>query len=754
MTAASRSPRRLARAAALACCALLLVLTVPVLAQDPPKPEEPKTEEADKPKLGDRVGTQTREGMWPAPTAEDWAKPVLIPFQRSWEDALAVAKEENKAILICVNMDGEIASEHYAGKRYRQPEVAELYSGYVCVIASVYRHTPRDYDDEGHRIPCPRFGSVTCGEHIAIEPILYEKYFNGDRVAPRHIMIELDGSEVYDRYYVNDTAGVFDAIREGLTNREAKPKDVVRGDRPATERVASRHLDDRKAVEQAYASGDADTRKALLDQALANPQASPVELLRLAVFGLDAARAKQAREALAKTEDQAALDVIVEALRVPMTAEERDALIAALERLGTSSRRAAWLAVVQKGLSGGSSTLDTKGWSQALASAAPGTPAIYEANALHRQRDRIASATKERPDDPLARLALAEATLELARKGVSVETSDPKTAKAFRKLTYHDARQAALDAEKLGEEKLGADLWRVHTVLCIADYDLGDTEAAYDRAQKAVDAMPPGETGWNAMAVLTIFGESKYAKIKAAVKAKEKWDPQWLAELHAAYTVLLQHPLADDRRVLWYYDFLTWLRAYGRAGRYLDAGIARFPGSSELHNRYRTRILRWKGVEGLEAAYDELLAQHPGVRDLPWFAAYASRTAADFHRRRGQFDDAVASLERALAGFRAAVEAHPAIARTTELEIALAEAGLARLQFQLGDDGKALAHILASFTTSPDSAGTRDGVGVTPGETAQVLLDRLRETERTDDAAKLKAAMDKLDPELLRFDRP
>src|SRR5438552_588167 len=56
----------------------------------------------------------SREQMWPAPTAEDWKKPCLLKFQRTWEDAQAVSKETKKPILVCINMDGEIASEHYA----------------------------------------------------------------------------------------------------------------------------------------------------------------------------------------------------------------------------------------------------------------------------------------------------------------------------------------------------------------------------------------------------------------------------------------------------------------------------------------------------------------------------------------------------------------------------------------------------------------------------------------------------------------
>ncbi len=140
----------------------------------------------------------SREAMWPAPTKADWAKPCLIRWQRTFDDAIGVSKETGRPLLICVNMDGEIASEHYAGIRYRQPEIAPLYAPYITVMASVYRHTPRDYDEAGKRIPCPRFGTVTCGEHIALEPIVFEKFLDGTRVAPRHIMVELDGKETYD----------------------------------------------------------------------------------------------------------------------------------------------------------------------------------------------------------------------------------------------------------------------------------------------------------------------------------------------------------------------------------------------------------------------------------------------------------------------------------------------------------------------------------------------------------------------------
>src|SRR5262245_55538379 len=233
----------------LAVLAIAVVLPPPqATAQEPAQGSaSPKVLTLPKSPDGLPPGVTTQQ-MWPAPTAEDWKKPCLIKFQRTYEDAIAVSRETGKPILVCVNMDGEPASEHYAGVRYRQPEIAALYEPYVCVIASVYRHNPRDYDDQGRRILCPRFGSVTCGEHIAIEPGLYDKFFEGQRVAPRHIAIEpgkeAGKQEIYDVYYTWDLDTVFNSLRYGIDTRPAPPASVVRGDRSMVERVASRDNQD------------------------------------------------------------------------------------------------------------------------------------------------------------------------------------------------------------------------------------------------------------------------------------------------------------------------------------------------------------------------------------------------------------------------------------------------------------------------------------------------------------------------------
>lgn len=137
--------------------------------------------------------------------AGNWPDERQILWQRNLDDALAIAKAEDRPILVALNMDGESASERIVRERYRDPEFVKLTRPFVCVMASVFRHTPRDHDDDGRRIPCPRLGEVTCGEHIALEPILYDKWLSDhERVAPRHALILQDGTKGFDLFMLFD----------------------------------------------------------------------------------------------------------------------------------------------------------------------------------------------------------------------------------------------------------------------------------------------------------------------------------------------------------------------------------------------------------------------------------------------------------------------------------------------------------------------------------------------------------------------
>jgi len=676
----------------------------------------------------------SREQMWWAPTQEDWAKPCLITWQRTWEDAVALSERTGKAILICVNMDGEIASEHYAGVRYRQPETAALYAPYVTVIASVYRHTPRDHDDEGNRILCPRFGSVTCGEHIAIEPGLYDKYFEGTRVAPRHISVELNKEEVYDVYYAFDTDSVFTTIKENQPTAPDQPLD----DRPIYERVLSTDIRDRMAVEQAFVAGDYSVKERILETAVVS-QVSQLDLLRLAIAGSDPDLRRTALRALAQNPTEASLELMAEALRMNIEDYEREALVASLVELGKTSPRARTLASVHQGLAARSGAVDVERRLAALASVDPAELA-RTSYALESELTQQARVAEQAPESPEEQLALAEAFVELA--------ANPATDPAFSTLMYEDARKAAQRARDLG-----ADDWRSLGILSLSNYYLGEIEAAQRQAVEVVDQMPAEEQGLVAISVLAIFAESRRFDILTAIRDKREWPSKWLADVNAAYSVLVNHPLGTDAQVANHFDLLQWLGARGQAANALDVGLRRFPDSWILHSRLRARVLYKHGVDelaGLEATYESMLRAPDAHPNLEWYAGYASLIAAEQHRRNGSADLAGGAYQRAIAHYEAALVNNPTGAETCDHYIALSLAGQGRLAFERADYDAAAELFLASFARCESAAASLDGLGMSPVSSTLLLIDRYKELGQVEPAQRLRAALDQLDPDMLR----
>lgn len=683
----------------------------------------------------------TREQMWYAPTSEDWAKPVQITWQRTWEDALAVAQESGKAILVCVNMDGEIASEHYAGIRYRDPEIGTLYEPYVCVIASVYRHNPSDYDEAGNRVECPRFHGVTCGEHITMEPIVFDRFLDGTRVAPRHIMVELDGSETYDVFYAWDTDSVFRAIREGIENREREPN-PPRGDRSLLDKVASREAADRAEVEAAYVEGDATLKAALVQAALDNPEAEQGGLLRLALYDLDENLNKMARVGLSKTNSTGSIDLILEAMRGVMPEAERQALVEALSRLGQQDVRARTLANVHSGLGDATSAVDAGTWNAALQGAEYPPPPGSEQ--LETSIESAENRSGVNPNDPQAQLEVALAALEfaIAPSTAARLARNPATADRYLRAYYQDAIDAAGDAERLG-----ASGWQLDAVFAITSWWLGEKEQAYQRAEAAAAALPPGDLSWNGMAVLDIFADGRRRAIADAVTNKKDWPAQWMSDLHASYSVLAQHPLGNVIQVMTHYDFLVALGADRQASNALRTGMARFPENWDLHARFRGQVLRQRGVAGLEAAYERWLKQEDAPKTLRWFAGYASIQAAETWRKSNSPTAARASYDRALGHYEAMIAADANTEASSQPYMAIALAGRARLKMEAQNLESALEDLLRSFEVSPISANVLDGLSLSGYVTSITLQARLIEAEKLELVAKLLAAVEQLPEE-------
>ena len=147
------------------------------------------------------------------PAPEDPRQILWLP---DLAQAQALAQATGRPLFLAVNMDGESASERIVREMYRDPEFVALTRRAVCLVSSVFRHTPRDFDDQGRRIPCPRLGRVTCGEHMALEPVLYDKYLGGQRIAPRHAFVTPEGEVRFDLFLLFDLNRITEALRTEL----------------------------------------------------------------------------------------------------------------------------------------------------------------------------------------------------------------------------------------------------------------------------------------------------------------------------------------------------------------------------------------------------------------------------------------------------------------------------------------------------------------------------------------------------------
>lgn len=677
------------------------------------------------------------EQMWYAPTAADWKQPVLMRWQRTWDDAVRLAQATRRPILVCVNMDGEIASEHYAGVRYRDPELAKLFEPYVCVIASVYRHNERDYDEQGHRIPCPRLGGVTCGEHIAMEPIVYEKFLDGKRISPRHIMVELDGSEVYDVYHTWDVDSVYQAIKNGIQNRTEQAVPIVKGDRSLPERIASPDSEDREQIEQMFLAADHEQKRLLLDAAVQAGAAAPIELLRLAAFGFDPDLARRARAGMLQANDPGTVELIADTLRAPMAAEERKALAQSLRRFAGSTR-ALSLATAHSGLAGSKAAIDTKVWGDVLQSQdyAAAAGKAFDADDAARADARL----RQKPDDPTARLDVAEASL-LQALDVAVGTGRGAL-RLFQQQRELLLTDAASDVDAAVQK--GSQDWRVAAIRALVAQQRGQHEQAFQLAIAAAPALPTDAPGRLAVELLSLFAAARQDAIATAVRQQQPWPPEWMSDVHAAYSVLDAHPLGRDEHVANHYDFLDFFRAPD-ADKVLDRGLARFPGSAALHQRLRQRALRRGGEAELAKDYAARLAAPEAPPTLPWFAGYADLVIAEAHRRRGEPEAATAAYQRAMqrfAGYRAATGQHDG-----DHYIAMAHGGLARIRLQAGDLAGTLAELEQVFHVAPLAAAATDGLGMTAMQTAEMLRGRALSAKDEDLLRRLDAALQVLPPE-------
>jgi len=111
-----------------------------------------------------------------------------IAWQGDWDAALALAKAENRPVMLAVNMDGERANDTLAEDTYEDKMIRALAEGVVALPASGFDHGSGT---------CSRFGEVSCAEHQAIDKKARAEVLpagpDGAVIAPQHVFLDGDG---------------------------------------------------------------------------------------------------------------------------------------------------------------------------------------------------------------------------------------------------------------------------------------------------------------------------------------------------------------------------------------------------------------------------------------------------------------------------------------------------------------------------------------------------------------------------------
>jgi hypothetical protein len=131
----------------------------------------------------------------------DAQQATLPAWAASVEAGLAAAKEKKQAFMVALNMDKERGNQQMLDEVYTSPEFNEAAKSCVVAVASMFEHGAK-------RGVCPRFGTVTCAQHRAIEKVLREEWLHrgpkDDIESPRHVFLSPEGKILFQRVWTVD----------------------------------------------------------------------------------------------------------------------------------------------------------------------------------------------------------------------------------------------------------------------------------------------------------------------------------------------------------------------------------------------------------------------------------------------------------------------------------------------------------------------------------------------------------------------
>lgn len=631
-----------------------------------------------------------------------------IEWQRTLTDALAVQQATGQPLLIVVNSAGEVFNDRFRTQTYGSAAFRELTRGYVCLIASPDRHNERDHDALGNRIECPAFPGCTCGEHIAIEPELFERYFKGDRWAPRHIGVSPAGEILFDRYQDRSMQTAIDAVTKhrGRPEAAAVPKSV-------TALLQRRDAAARRALESMYRT----SRDAAILTAAGEADNAPFGVIRMALRAEHDDECERGAATLAKISTPTELADLQDAL-----ARSRNAapLLAAIERLAKNDEAAARLLAHVD-------TDDATIGSYWQVDWQDPDYEIWQREAVEAELDRCEQILRDEPHDhttrlrqAIAQLAFAHVLMATGGKGVD--------------FWLEDARNTAA---RIPDADLQPAAWAVEATATWLRNDAARTEPAVAKAL----AGRRGAVAPNAWLATRFFEVIAQLDTRAAYARAS--DPKAVLQPEVARTRAVVRALTGSRwtaeaPLLTAIGLLEYAGLRGAARDFLDAAVQRFGSSATVHERWRARVMADHGAETMRRAAAELAAPAADRATGAWFAGYAALVAAEQHVRDERRALAVTAYTDSIERLASSVERNAAYADSANHFAALALSGRAHLHHAAGDGKAAVADLLRGNELRAATADSKDGLGRTPRGIATRIKQALEADGRDELAAQLR----------------
>jgi hypothetical protein len=693
-----------------------------------------------------------------APQAPSFPDARQILWQRNLDDALELSRASGRPLLVAVNADGESASELIVRERYRDPRWVANTRSFVCVVASYFRHTPRDHDDFGARVVCPRFGEVTCGEHMALEPATHERFMKGvtielfgettDRISPRHVLALPSGEVEFDRYLLFDLSELDRELEAAAKRWPARPEAALpkfTADIDA-EIFLDRRARARDALERALAGAGNEPLERLL-RAPALPGRCEVLWRLTPQLTSGPGGSDLAARVFELVAPHGELDFARTWLRTRVAnfAAERESLLEAFTRLGasrpadrtlarsfaalgTDAEVAAARALLSRvegehvadevrrvGLGIGGFELGD--FFELVRSEAPlpqraarEKPPLPPAEELEATLLKLDPQLAEDPENAEFRGEAGRAALALARRRIESRSAGIE-------LLLEDARAHLAAASEALPDDVSLLLDRARVANLLAQFDEQERLALAALEVAARELAAEGDDaewnyGFDARNAESLRWLGDACARRLAARSGGPALDEITATARGGAALALATRAADSDATDWL-SLASFFGALGRADertRFAIEGLRRFPASQELWAELSSSCDARGKPELFAALAEELAAQLADWAEPRWYAGYARVLTAQWARRGEDTDGAVAEYELAQAHFQRAMELAPDFTESCRHYLGMCALGRGFALLIADRRVEAAACVVEAARVRPEVVTQRDGL--------------------------------------------